>query len=413
MEEKKPRRQGAAVRDGIVQYPHLFIAALALALVLMDPFHLGPLAGIDYRPVKHELAPYREVMQRWPRDNGSRLRLGRLEFVNEVFGPESIEFDRQGRGPYAGLADGRVVRWMGDKAGWETFAVMNPDWSEKVCANGVESTTKKQHGKEKWCGRPLGLRFHRETGELFIADAYYGLMAVGERGGVATSLAREAGGDPVHFANDLDIHMNGSIFFTDTSTRYSRKDHLNILLEGEGTGRLLRYDRETGAVHVVLNGLVFPNGVQISQDQQFLLFSETTNCRIMRYWLEGPRAGQVEVFANLPGFPDNVRLNSKGQFWVAIDCCRTPTQEVFARWPWLRTAYFKIPVSMKTLGKMVSMKMYTLLALLDGEGNVVEVLEDQGGEVMKLVSEVREVDRRLWIGTVAHNHIATIPYPLD
>jgi sugar lactone lactonase YvrE len=51
------------------------------------------------------------------------------------------------------------------------------------------------------------------------------------------------------------------------------------LLEGEGTGRLLRYDPETRAAHVVLNGLVFPNGVQISQDQQFLLFSETTNCR--------------------------------------------------------------------------------------------------------------------------------------
>jgi hypothetical protein len=68
---------------------------------------------------------------------------------------------------------------------------------------------------------------------------------------------------------------------------------------------------------------------------------------------------------------------------------------------------------MKTLGQMVSMRMYTLLALLDGEGNIVEVLEDRGGEVMKLVSEVREVDRRLWIGTVAHNHIATIRYPLE
>lgn len=125
-EKKKPRRQ----RDGggILQYPHLFFAALALALLVMDPFHLGPLAGIDYRPVRHELAPYGEVMARWPRDNGSRLRLGRLEFVNEVFGPESIEFDRLGRGPYAGLADGRVVRWMGEETGWETFAVMNPDW---------------------------------------------------------------------------------------------------------------------------------------------------------------------------------------------------------------------------------------------------------------------------------------------
>ena len=126
MEEKKPQRQRG--RDVIVQYPHLFFAALALALVVTDPFHLGPLAEVDYRPVKHELAPYREVMERWPRDNGSRLRLGRLEFVDEVFGPESNEFDRQGRGPYAGLADGRVVRWMGEKTGWQTFAVMNPGW---------------------------------------------------------------------------------------------------------------------------------------------------------------------------------------------------------------------------------------------------------------------------------------------
>uniref|UniRef100_A0A0D9VS85 Strictosidine synthase conserved region domain-containing protein n=1 Tax=Leersia perrieri TaxID=77586 RepID=A0A0D9VS85_9ORYZ len=414
MEEKKKETRLQRGRDGIVQYPHLFFAALALALLVTDPFHLGPLAGVDYRPVSHDIAPYREVMARWPRDDGSRLRHGRLEFVGEVFGPESIEFDRLGRGPYAGLADGRVVRWMGDDAGWETFAVMTPDWSEKVCANGVNSTTKKQHGMERRCGRPLGLRFHRETGELYVADSYYGLMSVGQNGGVATSLAREAGGNPINFANDLDIHRNGSVFFTDTSLRYSRKDHLNVLLEGEGTGRLLRYDPGTNSAHVVLNGLVFPNGVQISEDQQFLLFSETTNCRIMRYWLEGPRSGQLEVFADLPGFPDNVRLSSDGgRFWVAIDCCRTAAQEVFAKRPWLRTLYFKLPLSMRTLGKMVSMRMYTLVALLDGEGNIVEVLEDRGGEVMRLVSEVREVGRKLWIGTVAHNHIATIPYPLE
>jgi sugar lactone lactonase YvrE len=87
----------------------------------------------------------------------------------------------------------------------------------------VESTTKKQHEMERRCGRPLGLRFHGETGELYVADAYYGLMSVGPNGGVATSLAREVGGSPVNFANDLDIHRNGSVFFTDTSTRYNRK----------------------------------------------------------------------------------------------------------------------------------------------------------------------------------------------
>ena len=53
-------------------------------------------------------------------------------------------------------------------------------------------------------------------------------------------------------------------------------------------------------------------------------------CRVLRYWLEGEKKGKVEVFANLPGFPDNVRINEDGQFWVAIDCCRTRIQQVFS-----------------------------------------------------------------------------------
>lgn len=133
-------------------------------------------------------------------------------------------------------------------------------------------------------------------------------------------------------------------------------------------------------------------------------------CRIMRYWLEGPKTGQLEVFADLPGFPDNVRMNEKGQFWVAIDCCRTPTQEIFSHNPWLRSIYFRLPLKMNFLARLVGMKMYTIISLFNEEGKIIEVLEDRGGEVVKLVSEVREVNGKLWIGTVAHNHIATFPY---
>lgn len=51
------------------------------------------------------------------------------------------------------------------------------------------------------------------------------------------------------------------------------------MLEGEASGRLLRYDPPTKSTHVVLDGLAFPNGVQLSKDESFLLFTETTNCR--------------------------------------------------------------------------------------------------------------------------------------
>ncbi|PON63958.1 Strictosidine synthase [Parasponia andersonii] len=397
--------------DTFLQHPILILLVLVLGLVIMDPFQMGPIGGREFRPVKHSIAPYKQVMKNWPSDNQSRLGLGKLEFEGEVFGPESLEFDHLGRGPYTGLADGRIVRWMGKDVGWETFALVTPNWSEKLCVKGTGSTTTKQWKVEKRCGRPLGLRFDKESGDLYIADAYYGVLVVGPEGGIATPLATHVEGKPILFANDLDIHSNGSIFFTDTSQRYNRKDHFFILLEGESTGRLLRYDPPTKITYVVLNGLAFPNGVQISRDQTFLLFTETTNCRLVKYWLKGPKTGYVELVANLPGFPDNVRINEKGQFWVAIDCCRTAVQEVLSHNPWIRSVYFRLPIPMRFLARLMGMKMYTVISLFDDKGEILEVLEDRKGVVMKLVSEVREVKGKLWIGTVAHNHIATLPYP--
>ncbi|KAJ6377763.1 hypothetical protein OIU78_028060 [Salix suchowensis] len=334
----------------------------------------------------------------WPRDNKSRLGSGNLEFVDEVFGPESLEFDSLGRGPYAGLADGRVVRWMGEDVGWETFALVSTNWSEKLCARGVDSTTSKQWKHEKLCGRPLGLRFHKESGNLYIADAYYGLLVVGPEGGLATPLATHVRGDPILFANDLDIHKNGSIFFTDTSKRYDRVDHFFILLEGESTGRLLRYDPPTKTTHIVLDGLAFPNGVQLSKDQTFLVFTETTNCRLQS-------TNRLDHFVMATAQNNEIlarrTVNRKG----------TVSQELLIQNPWMKSVYFRLPIRMMYLARLVGMKMYTVVSLFDENGEILDVLEDTKGVVMKLVSEVREVDGKLWIGTVAHNHIATLSYP--
>ncbi|KAL1805302.1 hypothetical protein ACET3Z_028370 [Daucus carota] len=393
----------------LLQHPILVFVFLVLGFIVMDPFELSPVGGHDFRPVKNDIASYEEVMGNWPKDNHSRLARGDKVFVDEVFGPESLEFDIHGRGPYAGLADGRIVRWMGqDGGGWETFAFVSRNWSNEICAKGVNSTTYKQWKFEKQCGRPLGLRFDKRSGDLYIADAYFGVLVVGPKGGYATPLATNVAGKPILFANDLDIHHNGSVFFTDSSKRYDRVNHFFIMLEGEATGRLLRYDPPTKTTHVVLDGLAFPNGVQFSRDHSFLLYTETTNCRLMKYWLEGPKNGTSEIMANLPGFPDNVRINEKGEFWVAIDCCRTRAQEVLINNPWMRSVYFRLPVHMRYLAKWVGMKMYSVVSRFNEKGEILDVLEDRKGAVMKLVSEVREEKGKLWIGTVAHNHIATL-----
>ena len=76
---------------------------------------------------------------------------------------------------------------------------------------------------EHICGRPLGLRLNKTSGDLYIADAYFGILVVGSKGGLAQSLTSEAEGQKFMFTNDLDLDANGIIYFTDTSSIYSRK----------------------------------------------------------------------------------------------------------------------------------------------------------------------------------------------
>ncbi|KAK8459715.1 hypothetical protein SEVIR_2G198300v4 [Setaria viridis] len=242
------------------------------------------------------------------------VRLGR-----PAFGPESLAFDHRGNGPYTGVSNGRVLRWRGPLRGWTEFAHNHKHETVAACA-----AKKRLVVPESACGRPLGLQFHRQSGDLYYADAYLGLMRVGRRGGLAEAVATEAGGAPLNFVNGVDVDQDtGHVYFTDSSATFQRSDYLTIVLTGDATGRLLRYDPATGVAAVLASGLSFPNGVAVSADGTHLVVAETARCRLLRHWLRGPRAGTTEHFADLPGYPDNVRLSDaggdNGYYWVGLN----------------------------------------------------------------------------------------------
>ncbi|XP_004305212.1 PREDICTED: strictosidine synthase-like [Fragaria vesca subsp. vesca] len=134
-----------------------------------------------------------------------------------VVGPESVAFDCSGA-VYAGVADGRIFKWLGSQYGWSEFATTSPSRPRGLC----DGSTNKDN--EPICGRPLGLRFDLKTCELYIADAYFGLLKTGPNGGVAQTLATEVNGTPFRFTNDVDINpQTGMVYFTDSSTIYQRR----------------------------------------------------------------------------------------------------------------------------------------------------------------------------------------------
>ncbi|CAN6182125.1 unnamed protein product [Urochloa humidicola] len=288
-----------------------------------------------------------------------------------VSGPESLAFDGRGSGPYSGVSDGRVLRWDGDLRGWTEFAYNSKHKSVAMCA-----PEKKLVVPESVCGRPLGLQFHRQSGDLYIADAYLGLLRVPARGGLAEVVAAEAGGEPFNFLNGLDVNQKtGDVYFTDSSTTYRRSDYLLLVALGDETGRLLRYDPRARRIEVLRSGLSYPNGVAVGAGGDHVVVAHTALGELRRYWVRGPRAGKEETFAELPGYPDNVRADGCGGYWVALSK----------------------GVAVGGGGDAGEAAAPTVAVRVSPEGNVTEALD---GFSFVSVSEVAERGGTLWVGSV-------------
>ena len=219
----------------------------------------------------------------------------------EVHGPESVAFDGLGQGPYSGVSDGRILKWNGEKLGWTTYAY-GPGYDSKTCTPSKFSS-ETENARESRCGRPLGLRFDQKSGDLYVADAYKGLMRVAPGGGEATVLVNQVDGFPLRFTNGVDVdQVTGQVYFTDSSMNYQRSQHEMVTRTGDSTGRLMSYDPRTSDVTVLQAGMTYPNGVALSADRTHLVVASTGPCKLLRHWIKGSKAGTSEPFIiDLPG----------------------------------------------------------------------------------------------------------------
>lgn len=165
----------------------------------------------------------------------------------------------------------------------------------------------------------------------------------------------------------------------------NHREYMMLVLSGDASGRLMRYNPATKRVTVLENGLTFPNGLVLSHDNTHLLVAMTSPCRILKYWLRGPRTGTFDTFAELPGYPDNIKRNSKGEYWVALG------QE-------------KIQLNglQKRAANLEPMLDHPIALRLSQEGRVLEVLD---GGIMTSISEVEERNGSLWLGSVVSPYV--------
>ncbi len=339
----------------------LIIAALAIYL-LLAPVSITP--GAWTPPAAPALTG--QFQQNTRLSAIERLTLG------DGHKPEDIALDAQGR-ISAGYEDGRLVQ-------------LQPDGTQpRLIANTQ--------------GRPLGLIFDHH-GNLIVTDAIKGLLSVSPAGEIKV-LATEADGVKFGCLNDLDVAADGTIYFTEASHKYPMSAFATDILEHQPNGRLMVFDPQTQKPRTLLKGLYFANGVAVSPDQTFVLVAETGKYRIQRLWLKDPKEGMVDTFIdNLPGFPDGISSNGTDKFWVAIV---TPRQALFDKLlphPFLRKVVFRLPKFLQP-----APERYSFVVALNGQGRVVENLQNGASDCYAQIANVVEHDGKLFFGSIGEDTI--------
>ncbi len=344
----------------------LVLIVVALAYLLLMPVPISPAAWTP--PSSPALTG--QYAQNTRLSSVQKLSLG------DGHKPEDVALDAEGK-IYAGFEDGRII-------------VLQPDGTQpRVFAD--------THG------RPLGLVFDRE-GNLIVADALKGLLSV-NRAGEVKVLAEEADGVKFSCLNDLDIGADGTIYFTEASSKFPMSQFTNDLLEHQPNGRLLALEPQSRRPRTLLRGIYFANGVAVSPDQTFVLVAETGEYRIRRVWLKEPKMGQNDIFIdNLPGFPDGISSNGRDRFWLALV---TPRQALFDRmlpYPFMRKMVARLPKFMQP-----APKRYSFVLGLDPQGRIVENLQNGSPDCYAEIANVVEHNGALYFGSIGEDTVGRFP----
>lgn len=309
--------------------------------------------------------------------------------IGAEVGPEHMAIGPDGM-LYAAMSGGNILR-------------MDPDGGNQA----VFATTG---------GRVLGFAFDAQ-GRMIAADAIKGLLAIAPDGGVTVLADHVTPDDPIGYADAVIVAPDGTIFFTDASTRFAParwggtyEASVLDIMEQSATGRILAYDPSTGQTRIVAHGLSFANGLASSTDGLSLFVAETGRYRI---WKIDSRARDLDVRSgspqarvlidNLPGYPDNLMRGQDGRIWIGLFKPRNPAADGLAQKPFLRKVVLRLPQSLLPLGNS-----YGHVFAIDEDGRITEDLQDPAAAYPEATGATETADR-LYIHSLHAHTIGWLP----
>ena len=243
-------------------------------------------------------------------------------------------------------------------------------------------------------GRPLGLE-HRSDDTLLVCDAQLGLLHLDLTTGELTTLTRFVDSRPLRFCSNATTLPDGTIWFTESTTRFDFEHHRGSMMENRPSGRLLRRSSD-GTVTVIRDDLWFANGITTTPDGTGVMVVETAGHRVNHVALTGNRAGAMDVVtAGLPGFPDNMSDFRTGRSWIPLTNPRMRALEMLGTAPrWVSEVAWRIPDRLRPEPE------HTVWAVaIDEHGDIVDEVHGAHPDFHTATGAV-EVDGKLFLSSV-------------
>lgn len=193
---------------------------------------------------------------------------------------------------WSDVANDRILRW--DEATGETSVFRSP-------SNYANGNYRDRLGRLVTCEH--GLRRVTRT----------------EYGGSVTVLADGYGGRRLNSPNDITVHSDGSVWFSDP-TFGILGDYEGYRAESELPTNLYRIDGPSGDLTVASGDLKSPNGLAFSPDESVLYVIESRALprrRVVAFdVVDGRLASGPRLFVDAEaGIPDGLRIDEDGNLW--------------------------------------------------------------------------------------------------
>ena len=142
-----------------------------------------------------------------------------------------------------------------------------------------------------------------------------------EANGTVTTIADRYDGKRLNSPNDLVVHPDGAIWFTDPFYGI-RGNHEGAKADSETKEAVYRVDGKTGRIARVTDEVGQPNGLCFSPDYKKLYVADTGMGHVKAWDVDGPslRAGKVFATLTIPGTnnpsaADGMRCDVDGNIW--------------------------------------------------------------------------------------------------